>query len=139
MRTIERISRREFLSRTGKAGGGLVLALTLTTGCNRGESPAAGQADFAPNVYVNLRDDGTVEIYCHRSEMGQGIRTCLPQIIADEMDADWQRIELIQAPGDEKYGDQNTDGSTSIRRHFDLLRQAGASAREMLIAAAAAE
>ena len=97
MRTIERISRREFLSRTGKAGGGLVLALTLTAGCNRGESPATGQADFAPNVYVNLRDDGTVEIYCHRSEMGQGIRTCLPQIIADEMDADWQRIELIQA------------------------------------------
>jgi isoquinoline 1-oxidoreductase beta subunit len=70
--------------------------------------------------------------------MGQGIRTCLPQIIADEMDADWDRIELIQALGDEKYGDQNTDGSTSIRRHFDLLRTAGASARAMLIGAAAA-
>jgi isoquinoline 1-oxidoreductase beta subunit len=70
--------------------------------------------------------------------MGQGIRTCLPQVIADEMEADWDRIVLIQGLGDEKYGDQNTDGSTSIRRQFDLLRTAGATAREMLIAAAAA-
>ncbi len=80
-----------------------------------------------------------VEIICHRSEMGQGIRTCLPQVIADEMEADWDRIELIQALGDVKYGDQNTDGSTSIRNQFDLLRTAGATAREMLIAAAAAQ
>ncbi|MDH3613105.1 MAG: molybdopterin-dependent oxidoreductase [Gammaproteobacteria bacterium] len=138
MSNIEHISRREFLQRTGKAGGGLVLALTLTSACQPGEEDIADTSSVAPNVYVNIRNDGIVEIYCHRSEMGQGIRTCLPQIIADEMDADWDRIELIQALGDEKYGDQNTDGSTSIRRHFDLLRTAGASAREMLIAAAAA-
>ena len=142
MNDLQRISRREFLQRTGQAGGGLIFALTLTTACGRAgdtSAPApAAATDFAPNVYVNIRDDGTVEIYCHRSEMGQGIRTCLPQIIADEMDADWDRIEHIQALGDEKYGDQNTDGSTSIRRHFDLLRTAGATAREMLIAAAAA-
>jgi len=137
MKPIEHISRREFLQRTGKAGGGLVLALTLTSACQPSGEETVGAASVAPNVYVNIRNDGVVEIYCHRSEMGQGIRTCLPQIIADEMDADWDRIKLIQALGDEKYGDQNTDGSTSIRKHFDLLRGAGASARAMLIAAAA--
>jgi isoquinoline 1-oxidoreductase beta subunit len=139
MKGIQQISRREFLKRTGQAGGGLVLALTLTTGCERpGPAAPAGPESVAPNVYVNIRSDGTVEIICHRSEMGQGIRTCLPQVIADEMEADWDRIEVIQGLGDEKYGDQNTDGSTSIRRQFDLLRTAGATAREMLIAAAAA-
>ena len=137
MSDLERISRREFLQRTGKAGGGLVLAVTLTSGCQPSGQEATGEASVAPNVYVNIRDDGAVEIYCHRSEMGQGIRTCLPQVIADEMEADWDRIELIQALGDEKYGDQNTDGSTSIRQQFDLLRTAGATAREMLVAAAA--
>ncbi len=141
MSELRHISRREFLKRTGQASGGLVLALSFTAGCGRpGPEPASkGAASVAPNVYVNVRNDGIVEIICHRSEMGQGIRTCLPQIIADEMDADWDRIELIQALGDAKYGDQNTDGSTSIRNQFDLLRNAGATAREMLIAAAAAE
>ena len=138
MSNLERISRREFLERTGKVGGGLIFALTLTSACQPGKDDSDGKSSVAPNVYVNIREDGVVEIYCHRSEMGQGIRTCLPQIIADEMDADWDSIEIIQALGDEKYGDQNTDGSTSIRRHFDLLRTAGASARETLIAAAAA-
>ena len=140
MSELRHLSRREFLKRTGQAGGGLVLALSFTAGCGPKEQvPTAAGADaVAPNVYVNIRNDGIVEIYCHRSEMGQGIRTCLPQVIADEMEADWDKIELIQALGDEKYGDQNTDGSTSIRNQFDLLRNAGATAREMLIAAAAA-
>ncbi len=139
MNAIDRISRREFLKRTGQAGGGIVLALSVASACQPAvEAPmAAGSGSIAPNVYVNIREDGIVEIYCHRSEMGQGIRTCLPQIIADELEADWDRVTVIQAPGDEKYGDQNTDGSTSIRQHFDLLRGAGASAREMLVAAAA--
>jgi isoquinoline 1-oxidoreductase beta subunit len=135
---IERINRRDFLQRTGLVSGGLVLALTLPAACKKMDGGESATASFAPNVYVNIRDDGVVQIYCHRSEMGQGIRTCLPQIIADEMDADWNRIEVIQALGDEKYGDQNTDGSTSIRNHFDLLRRAGVTAREMLIGAAAA-
>ena len=141
MSELRHISRREFLKRTGQASGGLVMALSFTAACSpAGPGPVAkGAGSVAPNVYVNVRTDGIVEIYCHRSEMGQGIRTCLPQIIADEMDADWDRIELIQALGDVKYGDQNTDGSTSIRNQFDLLRNAGATAREMLIAAAAAE
>lgn len=137
MNGVEKLSRREFLKRTGVAGGGLVFAVTL--GCQpAAESGAAAASSVAPNVYVNIRDDNIVEIYCHRSEMGQGIRTSLQQVIADELEADWDRIELRQALGDERYGDQNTDGSTSIRRQFDVLRTAGASAREMLTAAAAA-
>jgi len=139
MRNIEHINRREFLKRTGQAGGGLVLALTMTTACQpKGPDVAEGAQSVAPNVYVNIRNDGVVEIFCHRSEMGQGIRTCLPQVIADEMEANWDQIEVIQGLGDDKYASQNTDGSTSIRRQFDLLRGAGATAREMLIAAAAA-
>ncbi len=140
MSELRHISRRDFLKRTGVSTGGLVLAMSFS-GCARGPDPSAASGDvaeFAPNVYVNLKSDGMVEIHCHRSEMGQGIRTCLPQVIADELDADWDRIELIQAPGGEQYGDQNTDGSTSIRQQFDLLRNAGASAREMLLLAAAA-
>jgi isoquinoline 1-oxidoreductase beta subunit len=135
MNGLEKLNRREFLHRTGVASGGLVFAMTF--GAPR-DAEGAGASSVAPNVYVNVRDDDIVEIYCHRSEMGQGIRTSLPQVIADELEADWDRIELLQALGDEKYGDQNTDGSTSIRKHFDLLRTAGASAREMLVAAAAA-
>lgn len=142
MSELRQLSRRDFLKRTGQATGGLVLALSFA-GCGRPSEQAASAVDaateeFMPNVYVNLKSDGMVEIHCHRSEMGQGIRTCLPQVIADELDADWDKIDLIQAPGGEQYGDQNTDGSTSIRQQFDLLRNAGASAREMLLLAAAA-
>ena len=141
MSELRKISRREFMQRTGQAGGGLVFALTFASGCTPADEaivPASRDlASVAPNVYVNIRNDGIVEIYCHRSEMGQGIRTSLPQVIADELEADWDKIELIQAIGHEKYGDQNTDGSTSIRKHFDLLRNAGATARDMMIAAAA--
>jgi isoquinoline 1-oxidoreductase beta subunit len=141
MSELRKISRREFMKRTGQAGGGLVFALTFASACQPQDQagvPAAIQtSSVAPNVYVNIRSDGIVEIYCHRSEMGQGIRTSLPQVIADELEADWDKIELIQAIGHEKYGDQNTDGSTSIRNHFDLLRNAGATARDMMIAAAA--
>ena len=141
MSELRKISRREFMKRTGQASGGLVFALTFASACQPDEAtvgPAAkATASVAPNVYVNIRNDGIVEIYCHRSEMGQGIRTSLPQIIADELEADWGKIKVIQAIGHEKYGDQNTDGSTSIRNHFDLLRNAGATGRDMMIAAAA--
>ncbi|MDH5622431.1 MAG: molybdopterin-dependent oxidoreductase [Gammaproteobacteria bacterium] len=141
MSDLRKISRREFMKRTGQASGGLVFALTFATACAP-EEPAAGPlaraaASVAPNVYVNIRSDGIVEIICHRSEMGQGIRTSLPQVIADELEADWDKIELLQAIGHDKYGSQNTDGSTSIRQQFDLLRNAGATARDMMIAAAA--
>jgi len=141
MSELRRISRREFLQRTGQAGG-LVFALTLTGACTRESGPPIAvqvpTIDVMPNVYVNIRSDGIVDIWCHRSEMGQGIRTSLVQVIADELEADWDKVNLVQGLGDEKYASQNTDGSTSIRNQFDVLRTAGATARDTLIAAAAA-
>jgi len=140
MSELRKISRREFLKKTGQMGGGLVFALTFSSACQTDPIPsglaANAKKSVSPNVYVNIKGDGVVEIVCHRSEMGQGIRTSLPQIIADELDADWDKIRVIQAIGHELYGDQNTDGSTSIRKHFDLLRNAGATARNMMISAA---
>ncbi len=93
---------------------------------------------FSPHAYIKLHDDGTVTIVCHRSEMGQGIRTTMPYIIADEMEADFARCRVEQAVGDEKkYGSQNTDGSTSIRLFLRQYREAGATARALLEDAAA--
>ena len=132
---ISRITRREFIRNTGLAGGGLIIAANFSA-CSSDKAVLPG-GDFMPNVYVNLLESGTVEIVCHRSEMGQGIRTSLVQVIADEMEADWGRVKLLQAIGDAKYGDQNTDGSTSIRNQFDVLRNAGAVARHVLVSAAA--
>jgi isoquinoline 1-oxidoreductase beta subunit len=98
---------------------------------------AADDAKFHPNVFVGIDPDGTVHIVAHRSEMGTAIRTSLPLVLADELDADWKRVRIEQAIGDKRYGDQNTDGSHSIRSFFDTLRQAGGSARLMLLHAAA--
>ena len=78
-------------------------------------------------------------IVAHRSEMGTGIRTALPMVAADELDVEWSKVRIEQAIGDKKYGDQNTDGSNSIRSFYDPLRIAGATARTMLDRAAAAE
>jgi len=130
--------------------GGLVLIVTAS-GCRRmgdavrGERPGAGSigvtgggAEFAPVVYLRIAPNGDVTIIGHRSEMGQGSRTSLAMIIADELEADWARVRIEQAPGDEKtYGNQNTDGSSSIRDFFLIMRRAGATARTMLEAAAA--
>ncbi len=92
---------------------------------------------FEPNVYLSIDETGLVTITCHRSEMGTGIRTGLPMVLADELDADWTRIKVVQAQGDPKYGDQNTDGSRSMRQSYQPFREAGAVARQMLEVAAA--
>jgi len=86
-----------------------------------------------------IASDGTVTIVAHRSEMGCGSRTALPLVVADELDADWSRVKIDQAIGDPKYGDQDTDGSHSVRSSFDLMRQVGGAGRAMLITAAAAQ
>ncbi|ORE96080.1 aldehyde dehydrogenase [Stappia sp. 22II-S9-Z10] len=92
-----------------------------------------------PSIFVTLDSDGTVTIVAHRSEMGTGSRTTLPFIIADEMGADWAKVKIVQAPGDEpKYGNQDTDGSRSLRHHIQSMRQMGAAMRYMLEEAAAA-
>jgi isoquinoline 1-oxidoreductase beta subunit len=89
-------------------------------------------------VFVSIANDGTVSIVCHRSEMGQGVRTSMPMIVADELEANWSRVKVVQAPGDEKkYGNQDTDGSRSTRHFFTPMRTCGASARMMLERAAA--
>ncbi len=93
---------------------------------------------YDPHLFVSIDADGTVTLVAHRSEMGTGSRTSLPMVLADEMGADWSMVEIVQAPGDEpKYGNQDTDGSRSLRHHIQSMRQMGASVRHMLASAAA--
>jgi isoquinoline 1-oxidoreductase beta subunit len=134
MTTIVNVSRRELLQ--GAIGFGLVLGLNLELG--RPASAEAAQAPtFVPNVFVSIDDGGQVAIVAHRAEMGTGIKTDLPMVLADELEADWTRVKVIQAQGDPKYIDQNTDGSRSTWQFFDAMRLAGATARRMLETAAA--
>ncbi len=129
--SITNLSRRNFF----QAAGTLVLGAALPT---RAVSPAAKPTSaWEPSLFLGIDPDGTVTITSHRSEMGQGIRTAIAQVVADELDADWSRVRVAQAQGDQKYGDQNTDGSRSILMNYDRLRDAGASARLMLRQAAA--
>src|SRR5580700_8831678 len=99
--------------------------------------PPPEKAPLAPSVYLAIGTDGTAYVIAHRSEMGNGVRTSLPRIVAEELDADWARVKVVQATGDEKYGDQDTDGSHSVTSFFVPLREAGATARLMLVRAAA--
>ena len=141
MRNIENVSRRGFLK--GVVGtGAFVLAIRYVPPIFAGAPAPDGQteadrAPFHPNIFVGIETDGTVHIVAHRSEMGTAIRTTLPLVVADELDADWNRVKIDQAIGDKRYGDQNTDGSHSVRSFFDTMRECGASARWMLVQAAA--
>ena len=126
-------SRRDFLKIGSLATGGFLLGVNFQCAGPKGELMT-----FAPNVYISLNSDNEVTLIAHRSEMGTGIRTSLPMIMADELGADWSKIKIVQAEGDEdKYGNQNTDGSFSVRMFFEPMRKAGATARQMLIQAAA--
>src|SRR3989440_8865789 len=150
---IENISNRDrelFSSRRGflkcmLGAGALVLSVRLMpeslfgAGANAAASESMPKAALQPNVYLAIDTDGTAYIIAHRSEMGSGSRTALPRIVAGELDADWSRVKLVQATGDDKYGDQDTDGSHSVRSFFDVLRESGATARLMLMRAAAAQ
>ena len=138
-------TRRDFLK--GILGtGAFVLGVSLMPEQLFAESPseAAGDAfppsemaPLQPSVYLAIGTDGTIYIIAHRSEMGNGVRTSLPRIVADELDADWAHVKVVQAIGSEKYGDQDTDGSHSVVSFFVPLREAGATARLMLVRAAA--
>ena len=132
-----RITRRSFLIGLNLSLGGLALGIfPARRALAAGAAPEAA-AGFSPNVFVHIAPDGLATIMCHRSEMGQGVRSSLPALIADELGADPARVKILQADGDAKYGDQNTDGSSSVRKRYLELRQAGAAARALLIAAAA--
>jgi len=140
MSIVENVSRRKFLV-GGLATGALVLSARLVSKrlmVAHGEEPAGAAAAFDPTVWLSIAPDGTVTIVAHRSEMGCGSRTALPLVVTDELDADWARVRIEQATGDPKYGDQDTDGSHSVRSNFELMRQVGATGRAMLISAAAA-
>ncbi|UBM59152.1 molybdopterin-dependent oxidoreductase [Marinilongibacter aquaticus] len=128
-------TRRDFLKTGSLLSGGLALGLSFWSCDTKGAKTAL----FAPNVYLKIGADGVVSIIAHRSEMGQGIRTSLPLVLADELGADWNKVKIEQGLGDEKYGDQNTDGSYSIRMFYKPFREAGATAKLMLIRAAAAK
>ena len=138
---MNNLDRRRFLQLAG--AGGLVIAIG-PGGIRRlhasDTAETSGAAPWEAVAYVTLHPDGTVAIICHRSEMGQGIRTTMPMIIADEMEADWAQCRVVQADGDDKkYGSQNTDGSTSIRDFLPRYREAGATVRALLEDAAAAQ
>jgi isoquinoline 1-oxidoreductase subunit beta len=137
-------SRRKFLKSTAAATG-----FTLAGGMNHvfaADAPKYG-ADGMPNgwvdnplVFVSIADDGIVTITCHRAEMGQGVRTGVTMIVADELEADWSKVRVVQAPGDEaRFGNQDTDGSRTTRHFFMPMRRCGAAARTMLESAAAAK
>ena len=139
MSHIENITRRHFLKGTLSGAAfvlGVYLDLRAANAAAAGSTPA-DNAVFHPNVFLGIETDGTVYIIAHRSEMGNGSRTSLPHVLADELDADWNRVRIIQAIGDARYGSQDTDASRSIREFFDGMREAGATARLMLTRAAA--
>lgn len=133
----ETLSRREFLRSSGAAGAGLVVAVYLPVLARRGSRAVEPAAAFKPNAWIEIRPDGVVNIWTGRSEMGQGVRTAMPMIVAEELEADWGSVRVIQADADPAYGDQVTVGSRSVRSGWEPLRKAGAAAREMLVSAAA--
>lgn len=140
MSLIENVSRRGFLKDLASAGALILCARLYPQTLEAAGLPSNAHIDGAvlkPSVFLGIDTDGTVYIIAHRSEMGTTSRTTVPLVLADELDADWKRVKLEQAIGDARYGSQNTDGSHSIREFYDVMREAGATARTMLTQAAA--
>ncbi|MCF2947007.1 molybdopterin-dependent oxidoreductase [Paraglaciecola aquimarina] len=131
---LKNVSRRDFLKYTGVASTGLVLGMAVPT---QTVWAATESKSNELNLFVSIEQDSTVNIVCHRSEMGQGIRTGIPQIVAEELCADWSKVNVVQGLANAAYGSQNTDGSRSIRNFYTAMRQMGASARTMLESAGA--
>ena len=139
---ISNVSRRHFLK---GAAGSFVLAATLRLDPAGAEEAAKFAGDGMPHglrddpkIFLAIAEDGTVTFTCHRSDMGQGVRTGLTLIVADELEAGWSHMKVAQAPGyEEKFGNQDTDGSRTTRHHFMTMRRIGAAARTMLETAAA--
>ena len=143
MNAIDNPSRRTFLKAGATLGAGLTLGFHLPA--SRAAQQTAATA-FAPNAFLRIAPDNTITVLVKHLEMGQGVYTGLPMLVAEELEAPWERIQVEAAPADVKlYGNlawggtaQGTGGSTSLNNSWEQLRQAGAVAREMLIAAAAA-
>ena len=134
MTTAFKASRRDFLKASG-----LVIGFTLPAATRLAQ---AGEGDFRPNAYLRIGADNRVTVVVGLSEMGQGVHTAIPMLVAEELDADWSRVRVEQAPADSAFANpvfhtQATGGSTSVNGHWEPMRKAGAAAREMLVAAAA--
>lgn len=128
------LSRRHFFKITALTGGGMLVGFSLFNGAEASPLP---DAVFTPNSYIKIGADGLITLMAPNPEIGQGVKTSLPLIIAEELCVDWQKINIEVAPLDSKYGNQAAGGSGAVRGRFGPLRQIGATAREMLIAAAA--
>ena len=135
------IDRRSFLKFSTLAGGGLLLGIyahkASAADAAVGQPTAATIGDFSPNVFVRISPDGTVTIVSHKPEMGQGVMTSIPMILAEELDADWQTVKLDVGRANQAFGSQLSGGSTSVPSNYNSMRQMGATARAMLVAAAA--
>ncbi|MFL7870353.1 MAG: molybdopterin cofactor-binding domain-containing protein, partial [Anaerolineales bacterium] len=148
------LSRRDFLKLAGTTGASLVLAVYLEACAPASATPEIALVtptdtsadgtpaprppfDWEPNFYLKLDNEGILTVIAFRSEMGQGIRTALAMLVADELDVDWENVRIEQALADSKYGDQVTGGSQSISSYYGNMRNAGATARQMLVQAAA--
>jgi len=144
------LTRRDFIKLVGMAGGGLVLAVSLDACASDSPIPATltplsptstprprAPFDWAPNIFLKVDQDGILTVYAFRSDMGQGIRTAIAMLVAEELDVDWTAVRIEQVPADPRYGDQLTGGSVSISSNYSGLRLAGAMARQMLVEAAA--
>ena len=129
------ISRRHFLKVSALSSGGMLISLSFLG--NSASSNNVDDAPFAPNIYIKIGADGSVLLMAPNPEIGQGVKTSLPMIIAEELCVDWKKVKVELAPLNSKFGRQTAGGSGSVRGRFSELRKAGATAREMLIAAAA--
>jgi isoquinoline 1-oxidoreductase subunit beta len=139
------LKRRDFLKTGAAVGGGLLISLylpKLAQASVPGELKVVAPATFSPNAFIRIASDDTVTVIVNKSEMGQGVYTSLPMLIAEELEADWSKIRVESAPVDQAYahpafGIQMTGGSTSTASEWERFRRAGATGRIMLIAAAA--
>jgi isoquinoline 1-oxidoreductase subunit beta len=142
MGAIDNPKRRDFLQRSSAAGGVLLLGFHLPVVTRAAVGESSKPAGFKPNAYLHIGRDNVVTVILGNSEMGQGVLTSLPQIVAEELDADWSKVRAEQSPAQAAYNRPGTQimltgGSSSVRSSWDVLRKAGASARVMLVAAAA--
>ena len=137
--TTMQVNRRAFLKVTALAGGGMLVATYLdpVTGL-LAQGGGGPQPAFVPNAFVKITPDNVVTIIAKNPEIGQGIKTSLPMLIAEELEVDWTKVRIEQADLDQsKYGQQNAGGSTATPNNYDPLRRVGASVRLMFVAAAA--
>ena len=144
-----RLTRRDFLKVVGTSGAGLALAVYLEACTPDTATPETSPTSpigttptphppfvWEPNIKLRVDNNGILTVIAFRSEMGQGIRTALAMLVADEMDIEWENVRIEQALADPRFGDQITGGSQSISSSYHRIRMAGAAARQMMINAA---